>query len=147
MSRPDWNSYFLNIAKVVSERSTCKRASVGAIIVNDRRIIATGYNGAPSGETECIEAGCIIENGHCVRTIHAEQNAILQAAKYGVRIDFTNMYVYLNRLAAKSNVYVAGNFSLSEFPCKWCGLLLRGSGIMVVNLLDDGGVMARFYKE
>lgn len=76
--KPDWDNYFASIAVAVSRRASCPRKSVGAVIVReyDKRIVGTGYNGAPSGEPECIEVGCDIFDGHCRRTIHAESNAL-----------------------------------------------------------------------
>lgn len=94
MTRPDWNDYFLNIAKEVASRSTCPRASVGAVIVKDNHILSTGYNGAPPGEPHCTEVGCLMENNHCERTIHAETNAVAQAAKFGVMIDGAILYCW-----------------------------------------------------
>src|SRR5690349_1035987 len=74
--RPTWDEYFLDIAFSVAERSTCDRAHVGAVLVRDRRILATGYNGSPAGLPHCDEVGHLLIDGHCVRTLHAEQNAI-----------------------------------------------------------------------
>ncbi len=92
MSRPDWDTYFLEITLDVSRRSTCLRAQVGAIIVKDKRILTTGYNGAPKGLPHCLDEGCEIIGGHCVRSLHAEQNAILQAAMYGVSLEGATVY-------------------------------------------------------
>ncbi len=92
MSRPNWDSYFIDITLAVSERSTCLRAKVGAIIVKDKRILTTGYNGAPKGLPHCLDEGCEIVGGHCVRSLHAEQNAILQAAMYGVPLEGGTIY-------------------------------------------------------
>lgn len=101
LKRPDWDEYFLDIAQAVSRRASCPRASIGAVIVDPKtkRILATGYNGAPSGERDCFEAGCLIEytadgKDHCVRTVHAEANAILSAARHGVSIQGAIMYNY-----------------------------------------------------
>src|SRR5574337_405196 len=80
MARPSWDQYFIEITLDVSKRSTCLRAQVGAIIVKDKRILTTGYNGAPKGLPHCLDEGCEIVDGHCVRSLHAEQNAILQGA-------------------------------------------------------------------
>ena len=98
-SRPSWDKYFLEIAKVVASRSTCPRASVGAVIVKDNRIIATGYNGSLPSEPHCTDVGCLVINGHCERAVHAETNAVAQAAKMGLAIDGATMYYYdsLNR--------------------------------------------------
>ena len=83
----------MNIARVVASRSTCPRKSVGAVIVRDKTILSTGYNGSIRGMPHCTEAGHMMENGHCVATIHAESNAILQAARNGVMIDGGAIYV------------------------------------------------------
>ncbi len=93
MKRPTWNEYFLNIAREVAQRSTCERAQVGAVIVKDKRILTTGYNGSPRGLSHCTEVGCLMDNGHCVRTLHAEQNAIIQAALHGVITEGATIYV------------------------------------------------------
>ncbi len=86
-NRPSWDDYFMSITFQVAKRSTCDRAQVGAIIVKDRRILTTGYNGAPAGLPHCDEVGHLMINGHCVRTLHAEQNAIIQAALHGVGVE------------------------------------------------------------
>lgn len=91
--RPTWDEYFLNIALEVANRSTCDRAQVGAVIVKDKRILTTGYNGSPSGLPHCTDAGCLMDNGHCIRTLHAEQNAIIQAALHGVSTAGASIYV------------------------------------------------------
>ena len=91
--RPSWNEYFLNIAHEVAKRSTCERAQVGAVIVRDKRILATGYNGSPRGLQHCTEVGCLMDHGHCIRTLHAEQNAIVQAALHGVITEGATIYV------------------------------------------------------
>jgi len=91
--RASWDEYFMNIALVVSSRSTCDRKLVGAVIVRDRTILSTGYNGSIRGLPHCDEVGHMMENDHCVATIHAEANAIIQAAKNGVMIDGGTLYV------------------------------------------------------
>lgn len=93
MSRVDWDTYFMNIAKQVATRSTCDRKFVGAVIAKNKHILATGYNGSISGMPHCDEVGHMIENDHCVATIHAEANAILQAAKYGIPIEGADIYI------------------------------------------------------
>lgn len=92
-TRASWDRYFMDIAKVISSRSTCPRKFVGAVIVRDRTILSTGYNGSIRGMPHCTEVGHMMEDGHCVATIHAESNAILQAAKNGVNIDGATVYV------------------------------------------------------
>jgi len=108
--RPSWDDYFINIALDVSTRSTCLRAQVGAIIVKDKRILTTGYNGAPKGLPHCLDEGCEIVNGHCVRTLHAEQNAILQAALYGVSLEGGTIYI-------------------THQPCHTCAKMIINAGV------------------
>ena len=91
--RVPWDEYFMNIAEVVASRSTCPRKYVGAVIVRYRTILSTGYNGSIRGMPHCSDVGHMMENDHCVATIHAEANAILQAAKNGVMIDGATLYV------------------------------------------------------
>lgn len=93
MARASWDRYFMDIADVVSSRSTCDRKHVGAVIVRDRTILSTGYNGSIRGMPHCDEAGHMMDSGHCVATIHAEENAIIHAAKNGVGIDGGAVYV------------------------------------------------------
>ena len=90
--RAGWDPYFMQIAQVVASRATCDRKLVGALLVRDRMILSTGYNGSIRGMPHCDEVGHLMENGHCVATIHAEANAILQAAKNGVRIEGADIY-------------------------------------------------------
>jgi len=94
MSRPSWDEYFLKIAEDVASRATCPRASVGAVIVKDHRILSTGYNGALPGEPHCTEVGCLMENNHCERTVHAETNAVVQAARFGINIEGATLYCW-----------------------------------------------------
>jgi dCMP deaminase len=108
--RPDWDSYFMKIAFAVSERSTCDRAFVGCVLVRDKRILTAGFNGSPSGQEHCDEAGHLIVNGHCVRTIHAETNSIIQAALHGVSTRGATCYV-------------------THFPCINCTKVLINAGI------------------
>lgn len=100
--RVGWDAYFMQICAVVAQRSTCTRAAVGAVIVRDRNILATGYNGSPSGMPHCSESGCLVYTStnpfgeveeNCFRTIHAEINAIAQAAKSGVSISGSDIYI------------------------------------------------------
>lgn len=108
--RPDWDSYFLKIAFAVSERSTCDRAFVGCVLVLDKRILTTGFNGSPSGQPHCDDVGHLLVEGHCVRTIHAETNAIIQAALHGVSTRGATCYV-------------------THFPCLNCAKVLINAGI------------------
>ncbi|MEY4577919.1 MAG: hypothetical protein RL701_2622 [Pseudomonadota bacterium] len=91
--RVSWDEYFMNIGHEVASRSTCPRKHVGAVVVRDKTILSTGYNGSVRGLPHCEDAGCMLEDGHCVRTIHAEVNALIQAAKNGTRIDGSTLYV------------------------------------------------------
>jgi dCMP deaminase len=120
--RPTWDEYFLDIAFSVAERSTCDRAHVGAVLVRDRRILATGYNGSPAGLPHCDEVGHLMVDGHCVRTLHAEQNAIIQSALHGVSSEGATAYV-------------------THQPCLTCAKMLINAGIQRVvyagNYLDE----------
>lgn len=109
-SRPSWDEYFMEIARQVATRATCDRKHVGAVIVRDKAILSTGYNGAPRHLPHCDEAGHEIVDGHCVRTVHAEANAIAQAAKNGASIDNAVLYT-------------------TASPCYDCFKLLVNSGI------------------
>ncbi|MGQ9832829.1 MAG: deoxycytidylate deaminase [Candidatus Villigracilaceae bacterium] len=109
--RPDWDSYFMKIASAVSERSTCDRAAVGCVLVREKRILTTGFNGSPSGQPHCDEVGHLMVDGHCVRTIHAEMNAIIQAALHGVSTRGATCYV-------------------THFPCLNCTKALINAGIV-----------------
>src|SRR3990172_4406890 len=109
-SRPSWDSYFMTIAWAVSTRATCPRRSVGAIIVKDKRILATGFNGSPPGHPHCTEEGCWIDDGHCVRVIHAEHNAVLQGARYGISLVDAECYC-------------------TTLPCLSCAKVLVSAGL------------------
>ena len=108
--RPTWDEYFMDIAFGVAERSTCDRAHVGAVLVRDRRMLTTGYNGAPAGLPHCDEVGHLMIDGHCVRTLHAEQNAIIQAALHGIGTQDGTAYV-------------------THQPCLNCAKMLINAGI------------------
>jgi len=110
VSRPDWRSYFLAIAREVATRSTCPRLSVGCVVELDRRILVTGYNGAPSGAPECLTHGCALVNGGCTRTVHAEANAIASAARHGVRLDGATAWI-------------------THSPCAACVMILHQAGV------------------
>ncbi|MBM4319781.1 MAG: deaminase [Deltaproteobacteria bacterium] len=90
--RLSWDEYFMGIARAAATRATCDRKHVGAILVRDRTILSTGYNGSIRGLPHCDEVGHLMENGHCVATIHAEANAIIQAARNGVSVDGATLY-------------------------------------------------------
>ena len=123
MTRPDWDLYFIKIAKEVASRSTCPRAAVGAVIVKDNRILATGYNGAPEGEPHCEDVGCLMVDNHCQRAIHAETNAIAQAAKHGVSVEGATLYYWDSK-----GRYAQCIDELREH-CQKCGQLAQAAGI------------------
>ncbi|ANK59703.1 ComE operon protein 2 [Loigolactobacillus backii] len=116
--RLPWDQYFMLQAVLLSLRSTCPRATVGAAIVRDQRVIAGGYNGSVSGDDHCIDVGCYLVDGHCLRTIHAEMNAILQCAKFGVATTGAEIYV-------------------THFPCLQCTKMLIQAGIKTIHYLKD----------
>jgi dCMP deaminase len=109
--RPDWDTYFMKIAHDVAARSTCDRAYVGAVLVREKRILTTGFNGSPAGLPHCDEEDHLMIDGHCVRTIHAEANAIIQAALHGVLTKGATCYV-------------------THFPCLSCTKMLINAGIV-----------------
>lgn len=90
--RPSWDEYFLQISDLVSTRATCQRLKVGAILVKNKKIISTGYCGAPKKTPDCFDDGCLMRDNHCVRTIHAEVNAVVQAAYHGISTQGTTLY-------------------------------------------------------
>ena len=129
MSRPSWPEYFMTIAEMVAKRSTCLRRHVGSILVKDKRILATGYNGAPAGLEHCAEVGCIRQNTsipsgerhELCRGLHAEQNAIIQAAYHGISIAGSTLYC-------------------TNKPCVICSKMLINAGIVKIfyeNGYDD----------
>jgi dCMP deaminase len=121
MARSSWDQYFMDIARQVATRATCDRKHVGAVLVRDRTILSTGYNGSIRGMPHCDEVGHMMENGHCVATVHAEANAILQAAKNGVRIDGATLYT-------------------TASPCWPCFKLVANSGCVRI-------VYGEFYRD
>jgi len=127
--RPDRTKYFMGIAKAVAARSTCDRAQVGCVLVKDNQIISTGYNGAPRGLPHCDEVGHWMDNGHCIRTVHAETNAIIQAALHGVATSGSTCYV-------------------THAPCINCCMALINAGIEHVYFGDayrlDDNVLNHF---
>ncbi|MHA8109983.1 ComE operon protein 2 [Lactobacillaceae bacterium Melli_B4] len=116
--RIPWDQYFMLQALLLSTRSTCNRLSVGASLVRDKRIIAGGYNGSVAGDVHCTDEGCYMVDGHCLRTIHAEMNAILQCAKFGESTDGAEIYV-------------------TDFPCLQCTKMLLQAGIVKINYLRN----------
>jgi dCMP deaminase len=118
MPRPGWDEYFMEITRLVAKRSTCLRRQVGAVVVKDKNILATGYNGAPSGVAHCLDVGCLREKmgipsgerHELCRGLHAEQNAIIQAAKHGTNIDGSTLYC-------------------TTMPCIICSKMIINAGI------------------
>lgn len=123
--RPDWDTYFMEMARLASLRSSCLRRAVGAVLVRDKRLLATGYNGVPSGVTHCEETGCLREKlnvpsgerHELCRGLHAEQNAIIQAALHGVSTKGAVLYC-------------------TNLPCIICAKMLINSGVRMVYYLD-----------
>jgi dCMP deaminase len=119
--RPNWDEYFMDIAALVSKRSTCLRRGVGAVLVRDRRILSTGYNGAPSGMRHCLDIGCLREQlnipsgerHELCKGLHAEQNAIIQAAFHGVSVNGSTLYC-------------------TNQPCVICSKMIINAGIVHV---------------
>ena len=140
-SRPSWETYFMNITNLVAQRSTCLRRAVGAVLVKDKRILSTGYNGSPSNLKHCAEVGCLreklgIESGkmhELCRGIHAEQNAIIQAAYHGVSVKDASIFC-------------------TNQPCSICARMIINAGIKKIyyqsgyadslakELLDEAGI-------
>ncbi len=150
MTRPSWDEYFLEIARLVKTRSTCLRRQVGAVFMRDKRLLATGYNGAPSGLKHCEEVGCIRdregvpsgERHELCRGIHAEQNAMLQAAQHGVGLSGCILYCTNQPcvLCAKMliNAGVKRIVTLSDYPDKLSREMLDEAGVEIrVEELDS----------
>ena len=118
MQRISWDEYFMAQSHLLSLRSTCSRLSVGATIVKDKRIVSGGDNGSIKGDEHCIDVGCKVVEGHCVRTIHAEINAILQCSKFGVGTEGATIYV-------------------THFPCLNCTKSIIQAGIKEICYAND----------
>lgn len=116
--RPAWDTYFLKLAMLVSERATCPRMHCGCVLVRDKRILSTGYNGSIPGDVHCEDDGCMIVDNHCVRTIHAEMNAILQCSIHGVSTAGATAYV-------------------TNMPCTNCAKALIAAGIVEIVIFSD----------
>ena len=137
-ARPSWDEYFLEVARLVSRRATCLRRSVGAVLVKDKRILATGYNGAPRGLSHCLDVGCIREKlkipsgqrHELCRALHAEQNALIQASLYGISVKDATLYA-------------------TNQPCIICAKMLINAGIKEIVVADGypDRMAAEFLKE
>ena len=144
--RPSWDEYFMTLANQVATRTTCLRRAVGCVLVRDKRILATGYNGAPSGLKHCSEIGCLRqqlnvpsgEKHELCRALHAEQNALIQAARYGINVDGATIYV-------------------NTQPCVMCAKMLINAGIkeivyqnpypddLAMSMLEESGIILRTF--
>ena len=152
MERPSWDEYFLDIVVRVARRSTCLRRQTGAVIVKDKRILSTGYNGAPMGLAHCSEVGCLrderkIESGErheLCRGLHAEQNAVIQAAFHGVSINGAAIYCTHQpcTLCAKMiiNSGIRDIFYISSYPDELAVDLLKEAGIEQIQLATPGKI-------
>jgi len=139
--KPSWDDYFMAVAKIVGARSSCDRLRAGAVLVKDKRIISTGYNGAPSGLDSCDDVGHLMEEGHCVRTVHGEHNAILQAAIIsGASTKGTTMYSKYNPCIHCSKYIVAAGVQRVVYS-----KIYRNS--KAVEYLKDAGIKVEEYKE
>jgi dCMP deaminase len=126
MPRPSWDEYFMSIAEQVAGRSTCLRRATGAVLVKDKRILSTGYNGVPQGLSHCDQVGCIREqrgvpsgsNHELCRGIHAEQNAVIQAAKHGIAMNGSTAYC-------------------THQPCVLCAKILLNAGVVDIVYRDS----------
>ena len=116
--RPDWDEYFLKLAMLASERATCPRMHCGCVLVKNKNVISTGYNGSIPGDDHCDQVGCLIVDNHCVRTVHAEMNALVQAARRGHGVEGATAYV-------------------TNMPCTTCAKALIAAGIKRVVVFSD----------
>jgi len=116
--RPDWDEYFLKLAMLASERATCPRLHCGSVLVKNKEVIATGYNGSIPGDEHCEDVGCMVVDNHCVRTVHAEMNALIQAAKRGHPVEGATAYV-------------------TNMPCTTCAKALITAGVKRVVVFSD----------
>lgn len=150
--RPSWISYFMEITELVAKRSTCLRREVGAIIVKDRHILSTGYNGPPKGVPHCDElGGCLRERlnipsgerHEICRAVHAEQNAIIQAAKLGINIEGSDMYITTHPcfICAKMiiNAGIRRIYINEGYPDKLAAEILKEAGVEIIQYNSEGG--------
>ncbi|BCR04762.1 cytidine deaminase [Desulfuromonas versatilis] len=148
MERPSWEEYFMDIARLVARRSTCLRRQVGAVVVKEKNILATGYNGTPSGITHCSEVGCLRqklgvpsgERHELCRGLHAEQNAIIQAAKHGINIGGATIYCTNSPCVICSKMIINAGVTrivyLEGYPDNLSTEMLRESGIEVMAFAE-----------
>lgn len=128
--RPLWDEYFLKLAMLASERSTCPRMHCGCVLVKDRYVLATGYNGSIPGQPHCDDVGCLIVDNHCQRTNHAEINALIQAAVHGINVNGSTAYI-------------------TNMSCTTCSKALIGAGIKRVVVFTEfhDTLATKFYTE
>jgi len=130
----------MQIARDVSTRATCLRRHVGTVIVRDRRILSTGYNGSPPGQKHCTEVGCLLEEDRCIRTLHAEQNAIIQAALHGVSTEGATLYATCRPCHVCARMIVGAGIRRVVFagpmPEGWALEVLDSAGIELVQVPD-----------
>ncbi|QCX33381.1 cytidine deaminase [Caloramator sp. E03] len=144
--RPSWDEYFMEIAELVKKRSTCLRRQVGAVIVKDNRILTTGYNGVPPKMKHCEEIGCLRqklnvpsgERHELCRALHAEQNAIIQAAKYGISVEDSTIYVTAQPCVICAKILIASGIKRivfkGDYPDELSQSMLNESGIKIEKL-------------
>ncbi|MBP5301032.1 MAG: cytidine/deoxycytidylate deaminase family protein [Victivallales bacterium] len=128
--RPNWDDYFLKLAMLASERATCPRMHCGCVLVKDNHVLSTGYNGSLPGTPHCYDAGCLVVDNHCVRTNHAEINAICQAARHGQALAGATAYV-------------------TNLPCTACAKALIAVGFVRVVIFSDyhDSLAEQFFRE
>ena len=151
MERLSWDDYFMEIAHLVAKRATCLRRQIGAVIVRDKRILATGYNGAPSGLPHCEETGCLREkmgipsgqNQELCRALHAEQNAIIQAALSGVSIADSQIYSVTHPCVVCAKMIINAGIKRviyeNSYPDSLSKEMLNEAGVEIVNIRDISG--------
>ena len=118
MTRPNWDEYFLKLAMLASERATCPRMHCGCVLVKNKNVISTGYNGSIPGDEHCEDVGCMVVDNHCVRTVHAEMNALNQAARRGHAVEGATAYI-------------------TNMPCTTCAKAIITAGIKRVVIFSD----------
>lgn len=149
-SRPDWDEYFMEVAEVVAKRSTCLRRQVGAIIVKDKRILATGYNGAPTGMPHCREVGCLREKmgipsgerQELCRGLHGEQNAIIQASHFGFSVEGATLYCTTEPCITCAKMIINAGLRrvvyLESYPDPLAGQMLAEAGVECCKFAGGG---------
>jgi len=143
--RPDWDTYFMKLCRVVAERSTCLRRQVGALLVSNRRILATGYNGAPKGLPHCAEVGCLRtrlgipsgERQELCRGVHAEQNAVIQAAVHGVALNDVTCYSTTQPCITCAKMLINANVTRivyeGDYPDELAMQMLEAAGVELIR--------------